>query len=90
MLTLNLSSLGVSEASLERAILAELGMTREQAVKALADKFGVSLAAPVTTIRDGARVATDKGDAVAQTLTADELATLRNAAQITSRLFATA
>lgn len=88
MLKLDLSALGVSEQALERAILAELGMSREQAVRALANKFGVSLEGDATVIRNGAEVRTDQGVARAQTLTENELATLRQASQITQRLFA--
>ena len=40
---LNAIIFGANERDLEEAILTELGMTREQAVKALAEKFGVDL-----------------------------------------------
>lgn len=40
---LNAIILGASERDLENAILSELGMTREEAVRALAEKFGVDL-----------------------------------------------
>ncbi len=41
MLNLNLEALGVTESALKTAILSKLNMTPEQAVAALAEKFGV-------------------------------------------------
>lgn len=43
MRTINTIILGASERDLENAILSELGMTREEAIRALAEKFGVDL-----------------------------------------------
>ena len=89
MISLNLEKLGVTEASLESAILDQLGLSREGAVKALAEKFGVELSSPQATgaMSSGATVLTTEGDATAQVLTTDELATLKKAASITNRIF---
>ena len=92
MLNLNLEALGVTEEALEKTILSTLGLSREGAVKALAEKFDVAIpsgevvvAAPVSA---GDEVLTSQGASKAAILTEDELSTLRKAASITNRLFA--
>lgn len=82
MLTLNLSTLGVSEAALENAILGELGMTREQAVKALADKFGVDLSRPSRPVQNGDVLDTVDGQTKAAILTPEEQECLARAGAI--------
>lgn len=85
MLTLNLEALGVSEAALERTILSQLGMSREQAVKALADKFGVSLTSEAKPVQGGDTVKTVDGDTKAAILTPEEQRTLARAGEILNR-----
>lgn len=62
--------LNASEADLENAILSELGMTREEAVRALADKFGVDLSPRERTVA----------------LTPSQQQTLRDAASILGQI----
>lgn len=88
MLTLNLESLGVSEETLKNAILNELGITKEEALSRLAKQLGVEVPSPTSSvISSGQTVQTDQGESVAQTLTPSEIATLREAAAIQSRIF---
>ncbi len=86
-MNLNLEALGVTEASLEKAILSQLGMNREQAVNALAEKFGVEFNTPIAVVTNGAEVKTSEGVAKAAILSDSELKTLRDAAAISTRLF---
>ena len=92
MISLNLAELGVTEEALEASILSTLGLSREGAVKALAEKFGVSLpsaeVAVAAPISSGDEVLTSQGASTAAILTESELSTLREAASITNRLFA--
>lgn len=92
MISLNLAELGVTEEALEASILSTLGLSREGAVKALAEKFGVALpsaeAAVAAPISSGDEVLTSQGASKAAILTDSELSTLREAASITNRLFA--
>ena len=92
MISLNLAELGVTEEALEASILSTLGLSREGAVKALAEKFGVSLpsaeVAVAAPISSGDEVLTSQGASKAAVLTESELSTLREAASITNRLFA--
>jgi len=88
MISLNLEKLGVSEKALENAILSELGLSREQAVKALAEKFGVDLSAPAAgPVANGSTVKTTDGEATALILSDSELSTLKQAAAISNRIF---
>lgn len=83
MLTLNLEALGVSERALEEAVLSQLGMNREQAVRALADRFGVDLTPPAqTAVRNGDVIDTVEGQTKAAILTPEEQATLARAGAI--------
>ena len=82
MLTLNLEALGVSEAALERTILSQLGMTREQAVKALAEKFGVDLTAQAQPVQNGDVIDTVDGQTKAAILTPEEQQVLARAGAI--------
>ena len=77
-----------SEAELKSAILKELGMTEEQAVRALATKLGVKLpdSSVSSSVREGQRVSTDQGDSVARVLSQADQNTLRQAASILSRV----
>lgn len=59
-----------NERDLENAILSELGMTREEAVRALADKFGVDLSPRERTVA----------------LTPSQQQTLRDAASILGQI----
>lgn len=86
-MNLNLEKLGVTEASLEKAVLSELGLTREEAVKALAEKFGVDLNPTAGIVTSGSEVKTSEGVAKATILSDSELSTLREAAAISSRIF---
>jgi len=92
MISLNLAELGVTEEALEASILSTLGLSREGAVKALAEKFGVALpsaeVAVAAPISSGDEVLTSQGASKAAILTDSELSTLREAASITNRLFA--
>lgn len=88
MLTLNLEKLGVTEEALTQSILSELGLSKEEAVKALADKFGVSLSSKPSPVAQGDSVLTTQGESVAAVVTLAEAATLKQAAAISSRLFA--
>lgn len=88
MLTLNLEALGVTEEALTQSILSELGLSKEEAVKALADKFGVSLSSKSSPVAQGDSVLTTQGESVAAVVTLAEAATLKQAAAISSRLFA--
>jgi len=87
MLTLNLETLGVTEESLTQSILSELGLSKEEAVLALADKFGVSLGSKSSPISNGDSVLTSQGESVAAVLTLAEAATLKQAAAISARIF---
>lgn len=82
MLTLNLEALGVSEAALERTILSQLGMTREQAVKALAEKFGVDLTSKTQPVQNGDVINTVDGETKAAILTPEEQQVLARAGAI--------
>lgn len=82
MLTLNLEALGVSEAALERTILSQLGMTREQAVKALASKFDVSLNPEPAQVKNGDVIDTVDGQTKAAILTPEEQRILSQAGAI--------
>lgn len=62
---LNLSALGVSEQALTDAILSQLGMTKEQAVKALAEKLGVKFGSDASAVKTGDTVQTAQGAAKA-------------------------
>lgn len=84
---INLEALGVTEGSLTKAVLSELGLSKEEAVLALADKFGVSLGKDSTTISTGDSVLTSEGESVAAVLTGAEIATLKEAAAISTRIF---
>lgn len=86
-MNLNLEALGVTEASLEKAILSQLNLTREGAVKALAQKFGVDISPAATVVVNGAEVPTTEGTAKAAILSDSDLRTLREAAAISTRLF---
>jgi len=87
MLTLNLEALGVTEEALTNAILSELGLSKEEAVKALAESLGVPFSNGSSTVKTGDSVATEQGESVAAIITDSDLATLKNAAAITQRLF---
>ncbi len=87
MLTLNLEALGVSEAALEKSILSELGLTREEAVKALAAKFGVPFPSAASTVSAGDLVQTDQGESKAAILTQGEADCLKQAGAIAQRIF---
>lgn len=87
MLTLNLETLGVTEEALTQSILNELGLSKEEAVAALADKFGVSLSQGSNAISSGDSVLTSQGESVAAVLTNAEVATLKEAAAISARIF---
>ena len=87
MLNLNLEALGVTEKALEDTILSQLGLDREGAVKALADKFGVSLTSPTQVVKNGSTVTTDQGETKAAILSDRELSVLKEAAAISTRLF---
>lgn len=86
MLKLNFEALGVTEDALAQSILDELGMTKEQAVTALAQKFGVDVSTSAI-VQNGERVRTTQGEAIATVLTPSEINTLREAASIQTRLF---
>lgn len=81
-----------SEQELKSAILNELGMNEEQAVRALANKLGVKLpdSSVSSSVQDGQRVVTDRGESVARTVSQSEQDTLRQAASILNRVCAAA
>jgi len=91
-MNLNLEALGVTKESLINGVLAQTGLSAEDAVLKLANELGVEIAkAPdvrSTTISDGDSVLTSAGESRAAILTAAELATLKEAAAIQTRLFA--
>ena len=88
MISLNLEALGVTEEALEKSILSTLGLNREQAVTALAEKFGVSISTGnAGAISTGDEVLTSQGPSVAAVLTTAEIATLKEAASISQRIF---
>ena len=87
MLTLNLAKLGVTEEALQAAILGELNLSPEQAIKALAEKLGVSLGNGAAPVKAGDTVQTEQGESRAAILTSAEAQTLKEAGAIAQRIF---
>lgn len=88
-MNLNLGALGVTPEVLEKALLSELGLSRKEAVHALANHFGVELNSG-QPIKSGSTVVTEQGASTAQVITEAEVATLRDAAAISARIFSPA
>lgn len=89
---IDLEKLGVTRESLTRAVLSELGLSPEEAVVALAKELGVEVMnaddyRPNHPIENGEEVLTSQGAGRAAILTESELATLRDATAIQTRLF---
>jgi hypothetical protein len=88
----DLSRFGVTREVLINAVLSETGLSREDAVLALARELGVEIQKvddyqPNVPVNDGDEVITTRGAGRAAILTESELETLRNATVIQQRLF---
>lgn len=88
----DLSALGVTEEKLIDAVLSQTGLSREDAVVALANRLGVEIMKaddykPNSPVQDGEEVLTTQGASRAAILTESEIAILRDATAIQQRLF---
>lgn len=87
MLTLDLSKLGINEEQLTNAILNELGISREEAVRQIAAKLNVELPSEANTVvRNGSNVRTEHGTSFARILSQGDAETLVRAGEILSGL----
>ena len=92
-MNINLEALGITKEAVVRAVLEETGLTAEGAVKALAKELGVEVInaddyqPEASALSNGAEVLTTEGAARAAILSDGEIATLREAAAIQTRLF---
>ena len=88
----DLNAFGVTEEKLIDVVLSQTGLSREDAVVALAERLGVEIMKaddyqPNAPVQDGEEVLTSQGAGRAAILTEREIAVLRDATAIQQRLF---